>query len=185
MLACVIAATACSKQQPANWPAPDPSSTASTEPSATSRPFGDPALRPASLETDNRASHTENHATSKTKDTTRTTADEPTRTTADEPTRVRPDDTGKNRRDVAAPALTPTDQSEKQSDLDITKRIRQAIVGDGSLSFTAKNVKIITVDGKVTLRGPVNTAAERATVEALARKVAGAAQVDNQLEVKP
>jgi len=55
---------------------------------------------------------------------------------------------------------------------------------DDSLSFTAKNVKIITVDGKVTLRGPVKSEAERSAIEAAARRVAGAAQVDNQLEVK-
>jgi osmotically-inducible protein OsmY len=55
---------------------------------------------------------------------------------------------------------------------------------DDSLSFTAKNVKIITVSGKVTLRGPVKTTQERAAIEAAARRIAGATQVDNQIEVK-
>ena len=55
---------------------------------------------------------------------------------------------------------------------------------DGSLSFTAKNVKIITINGKVTLRGPVKTDQERAAIEAAAKQVAGATQVDNQIEVK-
>jgi osmotically-inducible protein OsmY len=93
------------------------------------------------------------------------------------------DNTKVNERDQSSSALTPIDQGENASDLKITQEIRKAVVGDGSLSFTAKNVKIITVNGKVTLRGPVNTAAERATIEAAARKVAGAGRVDNQLEV--
>jgi osmotically-inducible protein OsmY len=54
---------------------------------------------------------------------------------------------------------------------------------DKSLSFTAKNVKIITINGKVTLRGPVKTEAERTAIEAAARGVAGGEQVDSQLEV--
>jgi len=57
-------------------------------------------------------------------------------------------------------------------------------MADGSLSFTAKNVKIITQNGKVTLRGPVNSQEERNAIEAAARKIAGSGQVDNQLEVK-
>jgi osmotically-inducible protein OsmY len=57
-------------------------------------------------------------------------------------------------------------------------------VNDGSLSFTAKNVKIITVNGKVTLRGPVKSEQERATIEAAAKKIAGAGQVENLLELK-
>jgi osmotically-inducible protein OsmY len=97
---------------------------------------------------------------------------------------VAPDNTKLNKRDTNTSALTPLDQGEGKTDLDITKRIRQAVVGDHSLSFTAKNVKIITRDGKVTLRGPVNTQDERNNIQAAAEKVAGAANVDNQLEVK-
>jgi hyperosmotically inducible protein len=76
------------------------------------------------------------------------------------------------------------DQGGSESDRKITQQIRQAVVNDGSLSFTAKNVKIITVDGKVTLRGPVKTEQERAAIEAAAKRIAGAAVVDNQIEVK-
>ena len=55
---------------------------------------------------------------------------------------------------------------------------------DKSLSFTAKNVKIITIGGKVTLRGPVKSDAERAAIEAAARRAVGSgAQVDSQLEI--
>jgi hyperosmotically inducible protein len=97
---------------------------------------------------------------------------------------ISPDNTKVNKRDAQSTALTPMDQNNNQADLKITQQIRQALMADGSLSFTAKNVKIITQNGKVTLRGPVNSAEERSAIEAAARKVAGAAQVDNQLEVK-
>ena len=99
------------------------------------------------------------------------------------PSGAPPDNTKVNKRDNDSAALTPMDQGNGQSDLKITQQIRQAVMADGSLSFTAKNVKIITVKGKVTLRGPVNNDAERSAIEAAARKVAGA-QVDNQIEVK-
>ncbi|MEI9949352.1 MAG: BON domain-containing protein [Pseudomonadota bacterium] len=95
-----------------------------------------------------------------------------------------PDNSGVNARDKGGQALTPMDQGPSASDRKITQLIRQAVVKDGSLSFTAKNVKIITINGKVTLRGPVNTAAERTAIEAAAKNVAGVAQVDNQLDVK-
>lgn len=95
-----------------------------------------------------------------------------------------PDNTRVNKRDGATSTPTAGDQKENQTDLTITQKIRQAVMADSSLSFTAKNVKIITQNGKVTLRGPVNTAQERTAIEAAARKVAGDTQVDNQLEVK-
>ena len=95
-----------------------------------------------------------------------------------------PDNTKVNQRDAGASALTPLDQGNNQTDLKITQQIRQAVMADGSLSFTAKNVKIITVKGKVTLRGPVNSDQERAIIDSAAKKVAGATNVENQLEVK-
>jgi len=98
--------------------------------------------------------------------------------------RSEPDNTRVNKRDQGTAAPTPMDQGNGSSDLKITQQIRQAVVADGSLSFTAKNVKIITQDGKVTLRGPVNSAHERDAIDAAARKVAGATQVDDQIEVK-
>ena len=58
------------------------------------------------------------------------------------------------------------------------------MVGDKALSMTAHNVKIITRDGKVTLRGPVNSAEEKASIEAKAAEIAGKDKVDNKLEVK-
>lgn len=101
------------------------------------------------------------------------------------PNDTKPDNTKVNKRDANSPAMTPVDQGENDVDLKITQQIRQAVMADSSLSFTAKNVKIITSNRKVTLRGPVKTAAERASIESAARKVAGPSMVDNQLEVAP
>ena len=95
-----------------------------------------------------------------------------------------PDNSRVNARDKDGQQLTPMDQGGSEADRKITQQIRQAVMKDGSLSFTAKNVKIITINGKVTLRGPVNTAAERSAIEAAAKSAAGVSQVDNQLDIK-
>jgi hypothetical protein len=88
-----------------------------------------------------------------------------------------------NQRDRNGAALTPMDQGPSESDRTMTQQIRQAVMRDKALSFTAKNVKIITINGKVTLRGAVKTEAERAAIEADARAVAGGEQVESLLEV--
>lgn len=77
------------------------------------------------------------------------------------------------------------DQGSSSAETKITAAIRKGIMADSTLSFTAKNVKVITVGTKVTLRGPVNNAQERAAIAALATQAAGVTAVDNQLEVKP
>ncbi|CAN5446516.1 hypothetical protein BH18VER1_BH18VER1_02210 [soil metagenome] len=94
------------------------------------------------------------------------------------------DNTGKNERDRSGGTKTSGDQSNSSADIDITAAIRRAVVADKSLTMTATNVKIITADGVVTLRGPVNTEAEKTRIGELARKNAGSAKVENQLEVK-
>jgi hyperosmotically inducible protein len=78
---------------------------------------------------------------------------------------------------------TPTKQGGG-NDRNITAEIRRSLVGDKTLSFTAKNVKIITVGGKVTLRGPVKSDDEKSAIEAKAKTANGVTEVDNQLEVK-
>jgi len=93
------------------------------------------------------------------------------------------DNTGRNVRDRDGATKTPTDQSEKEADRTITQNIRQALTADDALSTNAKNVKIITNDGMVTLRGPVNSEKEKAEIEAKAKRVAGVKRVDNQLEI--
>ncbi len=67
------------------------------------------------------------------------------------------------------------------ADRNITKQIRSAIYKDKSLSTYAHNIKIITQDGKVTLKGPVRTEDEKAGIEAKAAAVVGADNVTNQL----
>jgi osmotically-inducible protein OsmY len=81
-------------------------------------------------------------------------------------------------------SLTPLDQGNSSSETQITASIRKSIVGNKSLSFTAKNVKIITTGTKVTLRGPVKSEQEKSTIEAAARQTTGVTMVDDQLEVK-
>jgi len=94
-----------------------------------------------------------------------------------------PDNTGINKRDQNDEALTPGDQGTSQEDREITRRIRRAITQNDQMSTAAKNVKIITVNAKVTLRGPVNSEAERDQIAAVAQQIAGSG-LDNQLEVK-
>ena len=94
------------------------------------------------------------------------------------------DNTAVNQRDREATTTTPIDQNENQADIDVTANIRKRVV-DTNLSVNAQNVKIITQDGKVTLRGPVNSDDEKKQVEEIAHSVAGADKVDSQLEVQP
>jgi hyperosmotically inducible protein len=93
------------------------------------------------------------------------------------------DNTEVNVRDRDTLAKTPLDQNENQPDIDITANIRKQVV-DTKMSIAAQNVKIITQDGKVTLRGPVKSADEKKQVEDIAHSVAGADKVDSQLEVE-
>jgi len=93
------------------------------------------------------------------------------------------DNTAKNTRDRNGESLTPIDQSNDPADIKLTADIRQMLVKDDSLSNNAKNCKVITTaGGKVTLRGPVDSQAEKDAVAAHATH-AGATEVTNQLEV--
>jgi hyperosmotically inducible periplasmic protein len=93
-----------------------------------------------------------------------------------------PDNTGRNVRDRDDRMPTSGDQSESEQDRKLSQKIRQAIVADDSLSTSAHNVKIITINGVVTLRGPVKNAEERNAIGAAAVKIAGAGKVKNHLE---
>ena len=94
------------------------------------------------------------------------------------------DNSAKNVRDRDEQSMTPADQGGSAADREVAASIRKAIVEDDSLSTNAHNVKVITKDGVVTLRGPVKSASERASVAAKAQKVAGVKRVDNQLEIE-
>lgn len=94
------------------------------------------------------------------------------------------DNTAMNKRDSEDMTLTPMDQTEgSKADVELTRKIREALTDSDTLSTSAQNVKIITLKGITTLRGPVNTMAEKREIERVA-KTAGAKKVKNQLEVK-
>lgn len=93
-----------------------------------------------------------------------------------------PDDTGRNVRDRDDATLTPLDQGTSEADVERTRQIRSAITSNDAMSMQARNVKVITREGVVTLRGPVATAEESAAIETIARQ-SGATRVDNQLEI--
>ena len=95
-----------------------------------------------------------------------------------------PDNTARNVRDRDARTLTPLDQGNSQADVDTTAQIRKEIIAGKDMSVNAQNVKIITNTGKVTLRGPVNTVAEKRLIGDIADRVAHVGNVTNQLEVK-
>jgi hyperosmotically inducible protein len=94
-----------------------------------------------------------------------------------------PDNTEVNKRDRAASQPTADQQKNDRSDVAITRDIRRAIVNDKTLSTYARNIKVITQNGAVTLKGPVRTEDEKKVVEAKATDVAGAGHVDNQISV--
>jgi hyperosmotically inducible periplasmic protein len=96
---------------------------------------------------------------------------------------VEPDNTGRNVRDRNDQNKTAGDQSESEADRTISQNIRQAITADDSLSTNGKNVKIITINGTVTLRGPVKSDQEKSAIGAKAQQIAGVKNVDNQLEI--
>ena len=96
---------------------------------------------------------------------------------------VAPDNSGRNERDRNDATKTAGDQSESEADRTISQNIRKAVTSDDSVSTNGKNVKIITVDGVVTLRGPVKSEAEKTNIAAKAQQIAGVKNVENQLEV--
>jgi hyperosmotically inducible protein len=93
------------------------------------------------------------------------------------------DNSKTNQGDASQGAVTADRQKLNSSDQAISQNIRKSIMQDKTLSTYAHNVKIITQDGKVTLKGPVRSDDEKANVEAKATAVAGVGNVMNQLTV--
>jgi hyperosmotically inducible protein len=83
------------------------------------------------------------------------------------------------------PGMTADQQKENKNDREITRQIRKALVADKSLSRYGHNVKIITTNGTVTLRGPVRTEDEKSSIEAKAKAIAGVNVVKNELTIAP
>ena len=107
----------------------------------------------------------------------------PSSASSAEPSSVAPDNTGINVRDRSREAVTPFTQSNDQSDVETTRKIRRALMDDKSLSTTARNVKVVTMSGTVYLRGPVKSEHEKAAIAHKARQIAGRDRVNDQLEI--
>jgi hyperosmotically inducible periplasmic protein len=96
---------------------------------------------------------------------------------------AKPDNTAVNTRDRQASEATADQQKNNRSDIEVTRQIRKSLIADKSLSTYAHNLKVITQDGKVTLKGPVATAEEKALVEEKAGAVAGHGNVISEVSV--
>jgi len=96
-----------------------------------------------------------------------------------------PDNTKSNQGDANKGATTADQQKMNPADRATTKQIRSALMDDKALSTYAHNIKIITQDGHVTLKGPVRTEDEKTAIGEKAAQVAGAENVTNHLKVAP
>jgi hyperosmotically inducible protein len=98
---------------------------------------------------------------------------------------TKPDNTKINKRDRNASQVTADQQKENAGDLKLTRDIRRSIMADKQLSTYAHNIKIISQNGIVTLKGPVRSEDEKQRVIAKAVAVAGSAdKVTDQISVK-
>ncbi|MGB8833076.1 MAG: BON domain-containing protein [Candidatus Sulfotelmatobacter sp.] len=96
-----------------------------------------------------------------------------------------PDNTKTNQRDRKADEPTADQQKANQSDRDMTRQIRKSIEKDRSLSTYGHNVKVITQNGTVTLKGPVRSEEEKKAIEQKATDLAGADKVTSEIDVQP
>ena len=103
---------------------------------------------------------------------------------AQTPSTVAPDNAKSNKVDVSNATATADAQSNNETDLDLTKRIRQSIMADKSRSTTLTH-QIVTVNGNVTLNGVVRSHDEKGAVETKAATIAGKNKVTNDLKIAP
>ncbi len=102
-----------------------------------------------------------------------------------EAAKTKPDNTAINSRDQNSTNLTPEDQSRGSSaDVELTRQVREEISSNKELSVYAKNIKIITINGVITLRGPVRTESERSKIASIAQQKVGAEDVRNELQIQ-
>lgn len=98
---------------------------------------------------------------------------------------TQPDNTGVNQRDRSAGEPTADQQKMNATDRKLSASIRKTIVQDKSLSTDAHNIKIISQNGEVTLKGPVKSESEKQAVLAKARAAAGSdTKVHDEISVK-
>ncbi len=93
------------------------------------------------------------------------------------------DNTAVNVRDQSVLELTAQDQSNTARAAETTRLIRAELTTDPTLSTYAKNVKIIVIDDLITLKGPVNSDAERMKIMRTANNVAPEFKIENQIQV--
>ncbi len=97
---------------------------------------------------------------------------------------VEGDNTGVNRADRQNNKLTAEDQAKgSRKDGEITRRIRAELMKNSDLSSYGQNVKIITLDGIVTLRGPVKSSQERDWIASSAQKTSGVRSIQNEMTI--
>ena len=101
------------------------------------------------------------------------------------PSPVAPDNSKSNKTDQNNAISTADAQSNKSNDVQTTRRIRQAVMADKSLSTYAHNVKIVTTHGAVTLNGVVRSEAEKQSLEMKAASIAGKDNVMSDIKVTP
>ena len=94
-----------------------------------------------------------------------------------------PDNTAQNEKEMRKDAVNPTDQGNSEKDVRITKDIRSSIM-DEDLSFNAKNIKIITRNGHVTLKGVVKSHDEHEAILRIVRNRVNTAEITDDLKVK-
>ena len=96
-----------------------------------------------------------------------------------------PDNSKMNQGDASKDAMTAQQQKVNPADRRTTRQIRSSLIKDKALSTYAHNIKIITRDGHVTLKGPVRSEDEKATIAAKAEAIAGAGNVNDELTIAP
>jgi hyperosmotically inducible periplasmic protein len=94
------------------------------------------------------------------------------------------DNSKMNKRDRSVTEVTAENQGNSEEDIALTSKIRKEVTDRDNLSINAQNIKIITDKGKVTLKGPVESAAEKKEIEQIATRIAGASKVISLIEVK-
>jgi osmotically-inducible protein OsmY len=100
------------------------------------------------------------------------------------PAQTQSDNTKVNKQDRSAGAVTADQQENNLNDRRLTQQIRKAVIADKSLSTYAHNVKIVSQQGQVTLKGPVRTDDEKKSAVAKAEQIAGSGKVTDELSVK-
>ena len=105
---------------------------------------------------------------------------------AQDPSQQKPPDNSRtNQRDRDRGSATADRQKMSATDRELARKIRVALHDDKSLSTYAHNIKIISRDGRVTLKGPVRSEEEKTAIETKATEIAGTGNVTNELEVAP